>query len=74
MTFTDLVVMACEKDPQVKLYIGPALSMSKNHKLRPIAQLLEENKHVKRTKTKPLTFQWIASPSSTTAVPKEEMV
>ena len=59
MNFTDLIIMACEKDQQVKLYIGPSdyknnLSMSNNHKLRPIAQLLQENKHVKRTKTKPL--------------------
>ena len=69
MNFTDLVIIACEKDQQVKLYIGPNdynhnLSMSNNHKLRPIAQLIQENKHVKRIKTKPLMFQWIPSSSS----------
>lgn len=74
INFTDLIIMACEKDQQVKLYIGPDdhyhnLSMSNNHKLRPIAQLLQENKHVKRTKTKPLMFQWIPSAA---AVPNEE--
>ena len=72
MTFTDLIIMACEKDQQVKLYIGPSdyknnLSMSNNHKLRPIAQLLQENKHVKRTKTKPLMLQWIPSTPTSTA-------
>ena len=73
MTFTDLIIMACEKDQQVKLYIGPSdyknnLSMTNNHKLRPIAQLLEENKHVKRTRSKPLMYQWIPSTSGTAAI------
>ncbi len=77
MNFTDLIIMACEKDQQVKLYIGPSdyrnnVSMSNNHKLRPIAQLLQENKHVKRTKTKPLMLQWIPSTSGTTPIHKEE--
>ena len=72
ITFTDLIVMACEKDQQVKLYVGLEpnnhfqkrnLTMRHNHKLRPIAQLLEGNsKHVRRTKTKPLMYQWIPSP------------
>ena len=80
MTFTDLIIMACEKDQQVKLYIGPNdyrnnLSMTNNHKLRPIAQLLQENKHIKRTRTKPLKIQWIPSPSpSADPVVKESAI
>jgi replicative DNA helicase Mcm len=64
MTFSDLIIIACEQDLQVKLYIGPMLSMTRNKKLRQIAQLLEANPRVKRTKTRPLTFQWIPVPIS----------
>ena len=82
MNFTDLVIMACEKDQQVKLYVGLEpnnhfqsrnLTMRYNHKLRLIAQLLEgSSKHVRRTKTRPLMYQWIPAPAPTPAATQEE--
>jgi replicative DNA helicase Mcm len=64
MTFTDLIANACERDQQVKLYIGGDLSMRSNYKLRPIAQLVESNPRIKRTKTKPLMLNGFSLPVS----------
>jgi DNA replicative helicase MCM subunit Mcm2 (Cdc46/Mcm family) len=66
MNFTDLIAIVREKDLQVKLYIGDDLSMRSNYKLRPIAQLVESNPRVRRTKTKPLMLQWIQPVVATT--------
>jgi DNA replicative helicase MCM subunit Mcm2 (Cdc46/Mcm family) len=72
MTFTDLLIMACEKDQQVKLFIDGNYSMTSNYRLRPIAQILENNPRVRRTKTRPLTFQWAQLKEKTEAEPSRQ--
>jgi DNA replicative helicase MCM subunit Mcm2 (Cdc46/Mcm family) len=56
MSFVEIVKSACRRNEQVRRYIGDKYDLSHNIKLRPIADLLLNNKSLKQVSLKPLAF------------------
>jgi hypothetical protein len=58
ISFEEIVKSACERNVQVKRYVGDKYKLEYNIKLRPILQLLLNDSHIIQTNLKPVALQW----------------
>ncbi|CAN5306031.1 minichromosome maintenance protein MCM [soil metagenome] len=59
ISFEDIVKSACDRNQQVRHYIGHTFELSQNHKLRPIREMLENHSRIKIVKNTPLVFKYM---------------
>jgi hypothetical protein len=61
-SFEETVRSACQRNEQVKRYIGDKYTLEYNFKLRPILDLLIKNIHIDQVNQKPIALRWITNP------------
>jgi replicative DNA helicase Mcm len=63
LSFEEIIKSACERNEQVKRYIGDKYRFTHNHKLGPILELLLNNSqdHIKQISRRPIKLQWFDS-------------
>ncbi len=59
ISFEELVKCACERNEQVKSYIGGKFKLQDNFKLRPLLDMLVNHSCIKQVKDKPIVLKWI---------------
>jgi replicative DNA helicase Mcm len=57
--FEEVVKTACERNQQVRHYIGNSFQLSRNHKLRPIRDMLKDHSKIKIVQNMPLIFEYM---------------
>jgi MoxR-like ATPase len=67
ITLDELVKSACQRNEQVKRYLGDnkrPLRLQDNWKLRSVYEMLLNHEYIKRVNEKPIVFQWLDNNSS----------
>jgi hypothetical protein len=54
----EAIRMVCQKNGQVKQYIGDRLEQNSNKKLRTLCSSVIDNKRIRRIRVKPVVVQW----------------
>ena len=61
--------MACDRNEQVRSYLGNRLDLKHNWKLQTLREMLVNNLSIKQVKEKPIVLQWFESGTSLTSHP-----
>jgi hypothetical protein len=59
ISFEEVIRAVCDRNEQVKRYLGRDLRLRNNIKLRHIREMVLNHEHVKLVQDKPTVFQWI---------------
>ncbi|HEU4823511.1 MAG TPA: hypothetical protein VFS97_08820, partial [Nitrososphaeraceae archaeon] len=64
ISFEDVIRSACQRNEQVRNYIGSKFKLENNKKLRPLLDMLLNHDSVKAVQQKPWVLQWIKDDNS----------
>ena len=62
VSFEEIVKTICEKNQQVRHYIGHSFELSQNKKLRHVCDMLENHSKIKTVQNKPLVLMYMHEP------------